>query len=93
MAAACPLRRWGRPPTFIEERGAAGLQPLKENGDMRAMLIVVAAVALASCGVKPDPPPQVSPSAYGGMGAEMAKCMEYASQSYCEEQLTGGRAR
>jgi len=60
---------------------------------MRAMLIVVAAAVLANCGVKPDPPLQVSPSAYGGMGDRRAKYIAYASQSYCEEQLMGGRSR
>lgn len=47
-------------------------------------------LALAGCGLQPDPPPEVSPSAYGGMGAEMAKCMQYASESYCLQEIWGG---
>ncbi len=55
-------------------------------------LIAAASVALFSaCGIQPDPPPQIDPSAYGGMGEEMARCMRYASESYCKSELWGGR--
>ncbi len=44
----------------------------------------------AGCALQPDPPPELPPSAYGGTGAEMAKCMQYASEAYCERQSWGG---
>ncbi len=47
----------------------------------------------AGCGLKPDPPPEIPASAYGGTGAEMAKCMQFASESYCEQQTWGGDER
>lgn len=53
-------------------------------------LLVVAGALAAACAMQPDPPPSIPPSAYGGMGAEMAKCMQYASESYCYRQIMGG---
>ena len=61
---------------------------------MKTLAIVASAGLLlvaAGCGLKPDPPPDIPPSAYGGMGAEMAKCMQYASESACQAQIWGGR--
>jgi len=52
-------------------------------------MMVVAAMALASCGIKPDPPPDIPLSAFGGMGDVMAKCMQYASESYCYRSTWG----
>lgn len=56
---------------------------------MRVLAMLLAAV-VAGCGLKPDPPPQFAPSDFSGMGTEMAKCMQYASQSYCEQAIWGG---
>lgn len=47
----------------------------------------------AGCGLKPDPPPDIPASAYGGMGAEMAKCMQFGSESYCQQEIWGGGER
>jgi len=52
-----------------------------------ALLIV--ATVLAGCGIQPDPPPDIPLSAYGGMGDVMAKCMQYASESYCYRNTWG----
>lgn len=56
---------------------------------MRTILTVIAVGLTAACGIQPDPPPEVDPAAYGGMGAEMAKCMQYASESECYRQTWG----
>lgn len=56
----------------------------------RPAFVLAALLALAGCGLKPDPPPEFPPSAFGGMGTEMAKCMQYASEDYCLRQTWGG---
>lgn len=58
--------------------------------------LLLGSVSLASitaCGLKPDPSPQIPVTAYGGTGDLMAKCMQYASESYCEQQVWGGGPR
>jgi hypothetical protein len=45
---------------------------------------------LAGCGLHPDPPPSFPATAFGGTGDLMARCMQYASQSYCEQDIWGG---
>lgn len=46
-----------------------------------------------ACGLQPDPPPSVPREAFGGTGDLMARCMAYASQSYCEAETWGGNTR
>ncbi|MFO1152597.1 MAG: hypothetical protein U1E42_02870 [Rhodospirillales bacterium] len=48
---------------------------------------------LAGCGLQPDPPPSFPVTAFGGTGDLMTRCMQFASQSYCEEQVWGGGER
>ena len=50
-------------------------------------------IVVSGCGVKQDPPPQFSRSAFSGTGDLMAECMQYASQSYCEREIWGGNER
>lgn len=62
----------------------------------RTCLTAAAAVVLSSlvggCGLQlqPTPPPQFDMVDFGGTGDLMTKCMQYASQSYCERQIWGG---
>ena len=63
---------------------------------VRACAIVVAALMLSpvgGCGLQPTPPPQFDYADFGGTGDLMTKCMQYASQWYCERQIWGGRGR
>ncbi len=48
---------------------------------------------LAGCGLQPDPPPTLPITAYSGTGDLMASCMQYASESYCEQEIWGGNER
>jgi hypothetical protein len=57
---------------------------------MRTLPILVTIVALAGCALQPDAPRQLAPSEFSGTGSAMAKCMQYASQSYCEDEIWGG---
>lgn len=59
---------------------------------MKLLALAFALLVVAACSIQPDPPPHFASSAFGGMGNEMAKCMQYASQSYCEDQVWGGNA-
>lgn len=52
--------------------------------------IVAFSLMLAGCGLHPDPPPSFPVTAFGGTGDLMARCMQYASQSYCEQSIWGG---
>lgn len=54
-----------------------------------AMLIVLTASA---CAADRSPQP-IAKSEYGGTGDLMARCMQYASESYCERQIWGGDER
>ena len=54
-------------------------------------LICLLVLLTAGCGLQPDPPPSLPVTAYSGSGDVMAKCMQYASESYCERQIWGGR--
>ncbi len=56
----------------------------------RAAVVAMLAGLAAGCGLQPDPPPQIPASAYGGEGDRMAQCMEFASESYCEQKIWGG---
>ncbi|MCU0838640.1 MAG: hypothetical protein MUE49_07945 [Rhodospirillales bacterium] len=58
---------------------------------MRRLVALMLPLMLAGCGIQPDPPPEIPPSAYGGMGDMMAKCMEYGSESQCYRSTWGGR--
>lgn len=49
--------------------------------------------SLAACGLEPDPPPVVPTEDYSGTGDLMAKCMQFASQSHCEQEIWGGGER
>ena len=49
-----------------------------------------ALLLLAACGLRPDPPPSLPVTVYGGTGDLMARCMQYASESYCEREIWGG---
>jgi hypothetical protein len=51
---------------------------------------IVTLFMLSSCGLQPDPPPHFDPGDFTGTGTEMAKCMQYASESYCEREIWGG---
>jgi len=46
--------------------------------------------AVSACSVQPDPPPSFPTDAFSGTGDLMARCMQFASQSYCEQQVWGG---
>jgi hypothetical protein len=59
----------------------------RRAGVAGALLLVTA------CGLRPDPPPSFPVSAFGGTGDLMARCMQYASQSYCEQDIWGGDER
>lgn len=50
-------------------------------------------VLSAACSLSPTPPPSIPIEAYGGMGDRMAQCMQFASESYCEQQVWGGGER
>lgn len=50
----------------------------------------LAVLLAAGCGLRPDPPPRLPVEAFGGTGDIMARCMAYASQSYCENETWGG---
>jgi hypothetical protein len=47
----------------------------------------------SACGLQPDPPPRVPMEAYGGTGDIMARCMQFASESYCQRETWGGNER
>ena len=47
-------------------------------------------VAATGCGATLSAPPEIPKSAYSGTGDLMAKCMQYASESYCEHDIWGG---
>jgi hypothetical protein len=64
----------------------AGTMPVHKA---RAGALLIFATILAGCGIQPDPPPDIPLSAYGGMGDVMAKCMQYASESYCYRNTWG----
>jgi hypothetical protein len=57
---------------------------------MTRIALAVAAVLLVGCGIEPDPPPHFKASDFGGTGYEMARCMQFASQSACEQEIWGG---
>ena len=64
---------------------------------MRTVFPLAAALGaillLTGCTLRPDPPPSFPVTAFGGTGDLMARCMQFASQSYCEEQVWGGGER
>jgi hypothetical protein len=60
---------------------------MRTLGAVSASLLLLAA---SGCGLQPDPPPQIDQSAYSGTGDLMARCMQYGSQSYCEQEIWGG---
>ncbi len=55
------------------------------------VLLTATATGLAAgCELHPDPPPQFESTNYGGEGDRMAQCMQFASESYCEQKIWGG---
>jgi hypothetical protein len=56
-------------------------------------LAISAGLLVAGCGLTPDPPPNLPKEAFGGTGDLMARCMAYASQSYCHDEIWGGNTR
>ncbi|MFO1128873.1 MAG: hypothetical protein U1E66_10650 [Rhodospirillales bacterium] len=63
------------------------------NRSLRLAAAAGAILVLAGCGLQPDPPPSFPITAFGGTGDLMSKCMAYASESYCEQQIWGGGER
>jgi len=59
----------------------------------RAAAAILVAATTAGCGLQPDPPPQFPSEAFSGEGDRMAECMQYRSQSYCEQEIWGGGER
>jgi hypothetical protein len=59
---------------------------------MRLLALVLTTVIVAGCTMQPDPPPHFAASDFSGTGTEMAKCMQYSSQSNCETSVWGGQA-
>lgn len=58
---------------------------------MSTVLRIACVVWLAAgCQFTPDPPPEFDKSDFSGTGDLMARCMQFASQSYCEQQIWGG---
>ena len=54
-----------------------------------ALLIVL---ITGACAADRNPQP-IAKSEYGGTGDLMARCMQYASESYCERETWGGDER
>ncbi len=67
-------------PVWVLRWGRAGAEIIAMDAVARPALVLAALLALAGCGLTPDPPPDFPPSAFGGTGTEMAKCMKYASE-------------
>jgi hypothetical protein len=59
----------------------------------RLGVVALLVPAAAGCGLQPDPPPQFDRSDFSGTGDRMAACMQFASQSYCEQEVWGGNER
>ncbi len=57
------------------------------------LVAVLVLMLLTACGIHADPPPSIPITAYSGSGDLMAKCMQYASESYCEREILGGNSR
>jgi hypothetical protein len=61
---------------------------------MRAIVVrsgvALALFLVAGCGLQSDPPPSFPITDFGGTGDLMARCMQYASESYCEREVWGG---
>lgn len=53
-----------------------------------AMLVM----AVAACASESKQPP-IQKSDYSGTGDLMARCMQHASESYCEREIWGGHER
>ncbi len=64
---------------------------------MRKTSAIAAALLMLSlvggCVLEPTPPPQFDIVDFSGTGDLMSKCMQYASQWYCERQIWGGGGR
>jgi hypothetical protein len=52
-----------------------------------AALLMILTVSACAAGRSPQP---IAKSDYSGTGDLMARCMQYASESYCERQIWGG---
>jgi hypothetical protein len=72
----------------IIAEGAAELGTMHKARRLAAVLMLLP--LLAGCGLQPTPPPQFDYADFGGTGDLMSKCMQYASQWYCERQIWGG---
>lgn len=66
-----------------------------EDITMTVSIRLVAAVlvmGVAACGSESKQRP-IQESDYGGTGDLMARCMQHASESYCEREVWGGHER
>jgi hypothetical protein len=52
--------------------------------------LIVLMTSACAADRKPQP---IATSDYGGTGDLMARCMQYASESYCERHIWGGDER
>ena len=57
------------------------------------LVAVVFVLVLAACASDRERAQLISKSDYSGTGDLMARCMQYASQSYCEHEIWGGGER
>ena len=64
---------------------------LRTAGEVSLVCLMLGAAA--ACGLQPDPPPTFDRSEFSGTGDRMAQCMQFASQSYCEQEIWGGNER
>lgn len=73
----------------------SSLFPRLEDIAMSVLIRLVAAVLVivaAACGAESKQRP-IQKSDYGGTGDLMARCMQHASESYCEREVWGGHER
>lgn len=54
---------------------------------------VLTLITLAACETDSSQSRSIPQSAYGGTGDVMARCMQYASESYCQREIWGGNDR
>lgn len=56
------------------------------------LVAAVLVMGVAACGSESKQRP-IQKSDYGGTGDLMARCMQHASESYCEREVWGGHER
>ena len=54
---------------------------------------VLTLITLAACETDSPQSRLIPQSAYSGTGDVMARCMQYASESYCQREIWGGNDR